>query len=75
MSDTKTVLTLRRLRKQILGKTQIDFAADLGVSVRTYIRYEQTGAPQPILKLAARMMQDKLKEKPNATSNKTASPR
>lgn len=71
MSAPKTVITLRSLRKQILGKTQIDFAADLGVSVRTYIRYEQTGAPQPILKLATRIMLDKLKEKPRAISRKT----
>lgn len=63
---TKTVITLRSLRKRILGKTQIDFAADLGVSVRTYIRYEQTGAPQPNPHLATRIMQSKLKEKPYA---------
>ena len=61
---TKLDPSLRYLRKRILGKTQAQFAADLGVSVRTYIRYEQTGAPQPVLKLANRMMQDKLRSPP-----------
>ena len=54
-------LTLRELRTDVLGLTQAKFAAQLGVSPRTLIRYEQTGAPQPVLRLAARIMNDQKK--------------
>jgi len=63
---TKATLTLRDLRRQILEKTQKAFAQDLGVSIRTYIRYEQHGAPRPILLLASRIAQEHMKGKKHA---------
>lgn len=45
-------MTLKQLRTEVLRIRQVDFAQMLGVSERTYIRYEQKGAPLPILKLA-----------------------
>jgi DNA-binding XRE family transcriptional regulator len=59
-----TEATLKHIRKDVLGISQVEFAALLGVSRRTYIRYEHTGAPLPVLKLANRMMHDKPKRKP-----------
>ncbi|WNO05999.1 helix-turn-helix transcriptional regulator [Rhodoferax mekongensis] len=53
-------MTLKELRKQILKLTQAEFAEQLGVSVRTYIRYEHDGAPEPILKLAGHIAAEHL---------------
>lgn len=59
---SRAQLTLRELRTDVLGFTQERFAGILGVSRRTLIRYEQRGAPKPILKLAGRIAQDKPKK-------------
>jgi len=60
---TRPQLTLRDLRTQVLGLTQARFAADLGVSRRTLMRYEMAGsAPTPILRLAGRIAKDKFKK-------------
>jgi DNA-binding XRE family transcriptional regulator len=60
---TRQTITLRELRKDVLGLSQDKFAALLGVSRRTVIRYEVAGnAPAPILRLAGRIAKDKIKE-------------
>lgn len=53
-------MTLKELRTEVLRLRQIDFAEMLGVSLRTYIRYEQKGAPMPVIMLANRIAHDAL---------------
>ena len=60
---SKTQLTLREVRKKILGLSQTAFAAELGVSRRTVVRYEQGAAPPMALRLATRLMNDQLKKR------------
>ena len=52
----KTQLTLKELRRSQLRMTQTEFAEALGVSRRSVARYEATGAPASILKLAAHLL-------------------
>ena len=40
--------TLRHIRRSELKTTQEQLAAQLGVSVRTYCRYEKHGAPERV---------------------------
>lgn len=61
---SKTQLTLREVRKHVLGLSQTAFAAELGVSRRTLCRYEKVGAPTMALRLATRLMNDRLKRPP-----------
>lgn len=55
-------MTLKELRTEVLRLRQVDFAKMLGVSLRTYIRYEQKGAPMPVIMLANRIAQDALSQ-------------
>lgn len=52
----KEQITLKELRYCKLRMTQAEFAEALGVSRRTVARYEATGAPPTILKLAAHLL-------------------
>lgn len=57
-------MTLKDLRKKTLKLTQEQFARELGVSVRTYIRYEHGAAPAPVLMLAGHIA-EKAKRSPH----------
>ena len=51
MSKEHNGLTMRRERKA-RNMTQLQMSEALGVSIRTYIRYEQHGLPTPVAMLA-----------------------
>jgi DNA-binding XRE family transcriptional regulator len=56
-------MELKEARKKILRMSQVDLALVLGVSERTYIRYEKDGAPAPILKLVGMLCAQAAKKK------------
>jgi DNA-binding XRE family transcriptional regulator len=58
----KIEITLRDMRKKILGMNQTEFAAQLGVSRRTLVRYENGDVPETALLLAERIMLDAIKQ-------------
>lgn len=49
-------MTLKEARKKVLKLTQEEMAQKIGVSVRTWIRYENKGCPQPVLMLVQSMI-------------------
>jgi DNA-binding XRE family transcriptional regulator len=56
-------MTIKQARTDLLGWTQLQMADSLGICKRTLIRYEEVGAPVPILKLATRIIKDELKSR------------
>jgi DNA-binding XRE family transcriptional regulator len=55
-------MTLHEMRTKIFKVTQDQMANKLGVSRRTYIRYEQGSAPQSALILAGHLLEQYHKE-------------
>jgi len=51
-------MNLREAREKHLRMTQRQLAKTIGVSERTLIRYEQNGAPEPVMQLIERMVRD-----------------
>lgn len=49
-------MTLKEARKKVLKLTQEQMAQQIGVSVRTWARYENNGCPAPVLKLVSMMV-------------------
>jgi DNA-binding XRE family transcriptional regulator len=45
-------ITLREMRKNLLGWTQEQMAKAMGVTRRTIVRYENVGAPKSAIHLA-----------------------
>ena len=54
---------LRTLRLK-MGLTQEQLARDIGVSIRTYARYESTGPSRPVLMLVQHMADKHLPSAP-----------
>lgn len=52
----KTPLTLKEVRKSMLGWTQEQLACELGLTRRTIIRYETDGAPVWALKAVSHIL-------------------
>lgn len=53
-------MTLKEARKKVLKMTQEEIASKIGVSVRTWIRYENKRCPSPILQLVQMMVNEKV---------------
>ncbi len=67
----KTPLTLKEVRKGMLGWTQEQLACELGLTRRTIVRYETDGAPVRVLKAVSHILksnQRKVKHQPRSTS-------
>lgn len=49
-------MTLEQARKKYLRLTQKEMADKIGVSLKTYWRYEKHGAPEPVMRLIEMML-------------------
>ena len=58
----KEQYTLREMRKKVMGMTQAQFAAEMGISRRTLVRFEQGTAPVATLRLAGYIAKERLRE-------------
>lgn len=59
-------MTLKEVRKKFLGLTQDQMAVEMGVSRRTYVRYETGSAPAYAIRLATHILKAKTKTKKKA---------
>lgn len=66
----KTPLTLKEVRKGMLGWTQEQLACELGLTRRTIVRYETDGAPVRVLKAVSHIL--KHSKKARYDNRKTA---
>jgi len=62
-------MNLREARVKHLKMTQRELAKSIGVSERTFIRYEQNGAPEPVMQLIERMVRDLARPPHEPTQN------
>lgn len=60
----KTPLTLKEVRKGMLGWTQEQLACELGLTRRTIVRYETDGAPVRVLKAVSSILRANKKTGP-----------
>jgi DNA-binding XRE family transcriptional regulator len=60
----KTPLTLKEVRKGMLGWTQEQLACELGLTRRTIVRYEADGAPVRVLKAVSHILKANQRKTP-----------
>ena len=60
----KTPLTLKEVRKGVLGWTQEQLACELGLTRRTIVRYESDGAPVRVLKAVSHILKSNQRKPP-----------